>query len=107
MGRIVDSILPRDQDNQPIQVLAPSSPTNVALAGTSTATALPAGSEIVDIGISEDAYIVFGTGSTTVSTSNGMFIPKGLITYRVPVGATHLAHIASSATGRLTIWKLV
>lgn len=106
MAKNVDSSLPRDPDDHPIQVLAPGAPTNVALAGTSTATELPAGSEIIELGLSEDGYVLFGTSGATSSFSTGMFIPKGLVVYRVPRDATHLAHIAASATGRLTIWKL-
>lgn len=106
MAKNVDSILPRDGDDHPIQVLAPGTPTNVSLAGTTTATALPSGADIVEIGLSEDGYVLFGTSGATSSASTGMFVPKGLVVYRVPSGATHLAHIAASSTGRLSIWKL-
>lgn len=103
----VTSNLPRDQDNHPIQVLAPSTLVNAAVGGSSVATALPAVGEIVEIGVNTDAWILFGTSGSTVATSTGMFMPKGAAVYKVPPGATHLCHIQDTASGRISIVRLI
>lgn len=107
MAKNVDSILPRDGDDHPIQVLAPSSLTNAAVGASSTASALPSGADIVEIGVNTDSWLLFGTSGSTVSNSTGHYMPKGCAIYRVPAGATHLCHIQDSASGRISILKLV
>jgi hypothetical protein len=99
--------LPRDLDNSPIQVMAPSTIVNAAIGAASVATAIPTGAEILDIGASTDAWILFGTGASSVSNSTGMFMPKGVAIYRVPTGATHLCHIQDSVAGRISLTRLI
>lgn len=103
----IDSILPRDKDNHPIQVLAPSTLVNAAVGGSSVATALPSGGQVVDVATNTDCWVLFGTSGSTVSNSTGTFLPKGAVVWRVPDGATHLCHIQDSASGRISVTKMV
>lgn len=105
--RSVDALLPRDKDNEPIQVLTPSTITNAAVVVTSTASALPTGAQIVEVSTSTDSYILFGTSGSTVANTTGQFHPKGISLYTVPTGSTHLCHIRDTADGRISITKMV
>lgn len=107
MSGLRDVNLPKDADAQPIQVLRPSTIVNVATSNSSTATPLPSGADLVEIAVTEDAYIEFGLTGTTAASSSSMFFPKGVAVYRVPIGATHLAHIRDTTNGRISITKLI
>jgi len=98
--------LPKDADNNPIQALAPGTIANAAVGAGSSALALPAGAEVVEVGASTDCWLVFGTSGVTSSNSTGLFMPKGAVVWRVPLGATHVAHIQDSASGRISVTKL-
>lgn len=104
--KYVTAQLPRDLDNCPIQALAPGTPTNAALSGSSTDTTLPAGAEIIEVGVDQDAWILFSNGGTTVSSSNGQFLPAGVAVYRVPVNADTITHIQNDTSGRISITPL-
>lgn len=97
-----------DENSQPIPVLTPNHDTiaNAAVTASSAATALPSGAKVVEIGLSTDAYFLFGTSGASVTSSTGQFMPKGTVVYGVPLGATHVAVIRSSADGRVTITEL-
>lgn len=103
--------LPIDSNNNALQLLTPphqtTGVTNAALAAGSTATALPTGARVVEIAVQEDAFILFGLSGDTVSSTTGIFMPKGAVVYRVPDSSTHLIHLAASTTGRISITKLV
>lgn len=108
MSKNVDSFLPRDQDNAPIPVLAPDTIVNVATGAASTATALPSGAQIVEIITTQNTWFEFGTDATSATSATSQYMPAGVAAvYKVPVGATHLAHIQDTAGGRIVITKLV
>lgn len=89
-----------------IQALSMGTVANAAVGGSSTATAIPSGSVIVEVSASTDCYILFGDSGATVSASTGAFFPKGVAVYRVEDEQTHIAHIQSAAAGRITITQL-
>ena len=99
--------IPRDLDDVPIPVLSPGSLTNAAVTVSSLASAIPSGAEIVEIASSTDCYILFTTSGGSVTSSTGQVFPKGVNNYRVPAGATHVAHIRDSADGRISITRLI
>lgn len=104
--KYVEAQLPRDKDNFPIQVLAPGTPVNAALTGTSTDSSLAAGTEIVEIGLTEDAYIRWSSGGITVTSSNGQFLKAGVYVYRVPQGVDTVSHLQEDTSGRITLTPL-
>ena len=104
--KYVSAQLPRDLDNYPIPVLSPGTPVNAAVGGASADTSLPTGAEIIEIGLTTGAYVLFSNGGTTVTSSNGQYIPAGAVVYRVPDGADTISHIQESASGRITITGL-
>jgi hypothetical protein len=104
--RTTDTQLAYDTDGSAIQVLAPGTPTNAAVGGSSAVTAIPTGAEILEISASTDCFILFTTSGGSVASTSGMFFPKGAAVYRVPSGATHVAHIQDSASGRIALTAL-
>lgn len=107
INKHVDAILPRDNDSYPIQCLAPSTITNGPISSSSAVLVLPSGASIVEVGVSSDCWLLWGTSGSTVTTSTGMFMPKGSAIYRVPDGVTHIAAIQDTVSGRLSITKLI
>ncbi len=75
--------------------------TAVTVGLTSSVVAIPSGAEAVRVALSVDSSIRFGLVSTTVTTSNGHYFPKGVEPFVVPNGATHIAVISydGSSTG--------
>lgn len=102
----VSANIPRDLDDVPIPVLAPAALTNAAVAVASAVAALPTGAEIVEVASNTDCYILFTTSGGSVSSTTGQVFPKGVANYRVPLGATHLAHIRASEDGRISITRM-
>jgi hypothetical protein len=104
--------LPLDSNNNALQLLTPphqggaSAVTNATL-NTTLASAIPGGASVVEIGATEDAYILFGESGDVVSTTTGFFLPKGAVVYRVPESSTHVIHVSNGTAGRITITKLV
>lgn len=98
--------LPVDRVCHPIQTLAADLNTFKAIGGVSDRVALPTGSEIVRVGVSNDCYALFGD-NTVAADGTSMFLPKGVEVFRVPTGATHIAFIQSSAGGMASITKMV
>lgn len=74
----------------------------IAVGLSSSADTIPAGAELIRIGIDVDCYIRF---ASTVTTSNGHYFPKGVEILVVPEGATQLANISAdgSSTGNGTM----
>lgn len=107
INKHVDVILPRDNDSYPVQCLAPSTVTNGPVTGSSAVLIMPTGASIVEVGVSTDCWVVWGTSGSTSTTSTGMFMPKGSGVFRVPDGVTHIAAIQDTASGRISITKLI
>lgn len=104
----IQAAMPRDRDNAPVQVLTPDTITNAAVGGSSVATALPAGAEVVEVVSSTDCWVKFGTSGVSVASTSGMYLAAGATAvWRIPENATHLAHIQASSGGRISITKLV
>ncbi len=103
--------LPTDRSDAPVQVLAPGTIVNDDVDATTDRSVLPTGTSlgtgVVEVAVSNDTYIAFGTSTITVTTANGQFIPKGVSVYRVPDDAIHLAYIQSTTEGRITITAIV
>jgi len=92
-----------DVNSVPIQAVEMADDAVAIAVGTSSsADALPTGSELIRIGIDVDCYIRF---AATVTTSNGHFFPKGVEILVVPQSATQLANISAdgSSTGNGTM----
>ena len=106
-SNLTSATLATDSNAQGIQALAPDAIANAAVGAASAVTAIPTGAEIVEVATTTDSYIEFGTSGTSVASTTGMFFPKGAAVYHVPLGATHVAHIRASASGRITITKLI
>jgi hypothetical protein len=98
--------LPKDDNGQPIPVLAPGTVANAAVGASSATLAIPSGSKVVEVGASTDSWLVWGTSGSTSSNSTGMFFPKGVAVYSIPGGVTHIAHIQDSTAGRISITRL-
>jgi hypothetical protein len=92
--------LARDSSDNPVQVLAPQDTTTTigTSSGASVLLALPSGTvpgNIVEVAASAGIHWLFGT-SGAVATSSNKYQGGGNLPYKVPVGATHLAFIAST-----------
>ena len=107
MSSLTTVTMPTDSNAAAIQTLAPSTIVNVAVTGSSAATAIPAGAVVVEVAVDQDAYIEFGLSGQTAVTTSSSFFPKGVAVYRIPDGATHLAHIRHTTSGRITMTSLI
>lgn len=92
--------LARDKSDNPIQVLAPDDASTVigTSSGTSVRLTLPlyvrAGA-VVEVACSDGIHWQFGDSAVNATSSN-KYQGAGSLPYKVPVGATHLAFIAST-----------
>jgi streptogramin lyase len=106
----VQTQIPKDRSGVPVPVLGPdpdTALTNGTVNSGSQTHAIPSGSEIVEVAVSTDTWLLFTTSGGSVSNSTGMFLPSGVISYRVPEGATHIAVIQDSTSGRISITRMV
>lgn len=92
--------LPRDSSDNPAQVLAPQDSTSVngTSSGASVRLALPAQAtpgNLVEVACSAGIHWTFGDSAVTAD-ANDKYQGGGTLPYKVPVGATHLAFIAST-----------
>lgn len=85
----------------PIQAIELDAPVTVTIALTSMNYGLD-GVALVRVALSEDCWILFGTGSFTVSASTGHYFPKGVEVLVVPrkpgqqSSNTHMAVISAN-----------
>ena len=93
------TLLPKDQDNNPIQVLKMRDGGAHQIAVTSTSaknvTAFDNGTQVISLYATGPVYIKFG-GSDVVATTGDHFFPGGIY-YDVSLGngkASHASHVA-------------
>ena len=97
----------RDQNGYPVHAMRAGTIVNAAVATASANAALPTAGKVVEIASNTDCWIKFGTdGTVTVSSSTGMFFPKGVGVYAVDNTYTHLAFIRNADDGRISITRL-
>lgn len=102
--------LPQDEDSAPIQVLAPDESTvaSFSLAASTTVTALPALSEIVEVAVTGNCKFVFGTSGVSAATGTRRILCTGVYVYKVPTGATHFdAVTVDGSSGRVSVARMV
>ena len=104
-----DTFLPDDQNNNPIQTLGADDATvvSVSLGGTaSAATSMPVSYPgIIEISLSEDAYVAFGGGSVQATTSSRL-LNKGTYVYSLLDGQSHFSVLRLSTSGVCTVTEL-
>ena len=101
--------LPRDKDDNPIQVLSVEEDTVVAanIASGHNRVALPADADVVEIAATNECKIKFGNSSVDASTGVARVFPLGVCVYKVPQGATHLSVTSyNSSTGLVTVARM-
>lgn len=104
--KTVDAVLPYDQNQDPIQVLGVDEASVVSVAiplgSSSAATALPgAVGAVVELTLTETAYIAFGGSGVSATTSSRLLNP-GTYVYRRLDGQTHYAVRALTTAGSST-----
>ena len=107
MSSLTTVTMPTDANAAAVQTLSPSTIVNAALGAASVASPIPSGAVIVEVAVDQDAYIEFGLSGQTAVTTTSSFFPKGVAVYRIPDGATHLAHIRHTTSGRITMTSLI
>ena len=99
--------LPNDVDGRAIQTLALIDRAQLAVGAASARVTLPSGSEVVRVSCDTDCYILFGDNTVTASSSTGHLFTAGVEFFRVVPGDTDIAAIQVSASGVMTISKMV
>lgn len=98
--------LQRDLNSVPVQSLIPLSPISVALSGTSQLLAIPSGTKFLRVAATGNAWIEFGTGSATATTSSLLF-PGGVEVFPISSDITHLAVLqVGASTGYISINRM-
>lgn len=104
--------LPKDVDSVPIQVLSPVEGTvvNFLMSSSTNPQALPAGAQIVEVAVSGNALVAFGSAPN--AATSGHLLVTGVYIYRVPspsgITATKMdAVTVDGSSGRCTIVKLI
>jgi hypothetical protein len=105
----IDAMIPLDQNDSAIQVLAPeeSTVTTCAIGAGNARAAIPTGAAIVEVSLSASAYFGFGNSAVDVTSGTWRLLHKGVYVYRIPTGATHYAATQyAGSTGAITVGRL-
>jgi hypothetical protein len=96
--------LPQDIDSSVVQVLTPVEGTvaKATIGAANVATALPGGSEIVEVAVSDNCFFAFGTSAVDASSGSKRLLTPGLSVYAVPYTAfgllaTHFGVVQAGA----------
>lgn len=107
-------LLPNDRHGEPIQTLSPedTSVVQVSLSASNARVALPAGSQVVEIGAQDTCRAAFGDLNVDATSGTRRLLTAGVFVYKVPVingvTATHIAFVnVSGSSGIVTVTKLV
>lgn len=104
---MVQTLLPRDQNNQAIQTMAPAAADSVAIGATSAvkATDFTAGVKIVELRPTAACFVVFGD-SGAVATANDFYLHAGeRVTYHIG-NHSRVAALQDSSAGTLYLTEL-
>lgn len=109
MGIETQPHLPRDRNDNAIQVLTPDDTTvaQVAFGAGNQTAPLPTDSTIVEVVSTDFCRIAFGDETVDATVGTRRIFPPGGAVYRVPSGATRVAVTQiGTSTGFVTVTRM-